>query len=229
MKSLFLFGCFAVLIWFGNPLQAQQKATFNLSAFQAIEASGAMQITLVPANEEKVEIEYENIALEQIVREVRNQTLYLSTRDHHKGRLVLHCRVYFRDLTSLSLSGAISVEGKQAIKSSQLKLKTAGASSVRLKINVEKFVSSTSGASKIYISGSAQRQEISLAGASVYEALELDSQQADIQASGTSKVQILVSQNLKASVSGTSQVRYRGYPSQTDFQQSGVSSIQSIN
>ncbi|NJL12960.1 MAG: DUF2807 domain-containing protein [Microscillaceae bacterium] len=229
MKTLCLFGCFFLLIWFGDPLLAQQKATFSLANFQAIEASGAMQITLVPANEEKVEIEYENIALEQIVCEVRNQTLYLSTKDQHKGRLVLHCRVYFRSLTSLSLRGAISVEGKQAIKSSQLKLKAAGASSMRLKLDVDTFVSSTSGASKIYVSGIAQSQEISLTGASVYEAFELNSSQADVQAAGTSKVQIWVSQRLKADVSGTSQVLYRGQPNQTDFQQSGVGSIKSIH
>jgi hypothetical protein len=69
-----------------------------------------------------------------------------------------------------------------------------------------------SGASVVDVTGSAERQVLSISGASVFRGLDLESSESVVIASGVSLAELWAHDHLEVDGSGLSTIRYRGQP-----------------
>jgi hypothetical protein len=69
-----------------------------------------------------------------------------------------------------------------------------------------------SGASELVVWGSAERENVTVSGASLYDALDLEVDRCYLSASGASEALVWVLERLEADASGASHVRFRGDP-----------------
>lgn len=142
---------------------------------------------------------------------VRNATL---TADVTVGRL-----------DQLNTSGASRVRLDPSLTSPALQLVVAGASSVTGPVTVGQVQATVSGASTLALSGQVQDLHLSAAGASQLPLFDLTVRRLDVVLSGACHAAVMVSDTLAAQASGASVLRYRGTPSVTRSQTSGMSSI----
>jgi hypothetical protein len=128
-------------------------------------------------------------------------------------------------LDRLDTSGVSRVVVVSASVSPALHLVATGTSEITGPIRVDHLQVTTSGAATLALSGQAGDLHLSGAGTSRLLLADLAVQDLDVVLSGTSHATVTVNDTLAAQTTGASVLRYRGTPTITRQQISGVSSI----
>ncbi|MGH3771425.1 MAG: GIN domain-containing protein [Pseudonocardiaceae bacterium] len=128
-------------------------------------------------------------------------------------------------LDRLDTSGASRVMVNPALTSPAMTLVVSGASAVTGPVLVGQVLATVSGASTLALSGQVQDLRFSAEGASQLPLADLTVRHLDATLSGASHATVAVTDTLAAQATGVSVLRYRGAPSVTRAQTSGMSSI----
>jgi len=166
----------------------------SITDFQAVSFNGIGHLVIEQTGTNSLTVTADDNLLPVLVSNVVNGSLRLGVaRDTNIGRvsqIVFHLTVV--SLDALSAAGAATIEATD--------------------IDGETIDIHLSGAITASISGHADRQDISLTGASTYQASALDSREVVVDAVGASSVTLRVSERLDARVRGASLITYIGDP-----------------
>lgn len=122
-------------------------------------------------------------------------------------------RVNVENLTGVSLAGAGTID-VGAIETERFEIGLSGAGDITIaSLAVDELVAELDGVGKVMVSGSADRQELHVRGVTVYEGEDLASQSAVVEAGGTGRATVWVSESIQVTASGTASVGYYGTPS----------------
>ncbi|WP_187311208.1 head GIN domain-containing protein [Hymenobacter sp. BT188] len=213
-------------------VQAQTKRTRNTGSFEAVSASGAVNVFLRQGGETSVIVEASEDVQKYLKTEVQNGTLKIyRDRDFNwrdlVGRSENSVNVYITcpKLRAISVSGASAVKGQSTFAANDFKVQASGASDITLNINAKSLDVNCSGASDVKLSGQADRQKVNISGGSEYQAYGLQSKGAQIVASGASEAQVNIDGELSSTASGASDIRYKGNARLVNNRASGASSV----
>lgn len=199
--------------------------TRDVSSFHGIEVGGAFEIVLIKAAKEKLELEMDDNLLALVTTKVHGGILVIDQEKDFRNPSKLKITVYYKNLDSFDISGAASLFGDGLIKADEIEIEASGASDIDLKIETGKFEGDFSGASKVELTGTATQVEVETSGATVFQALDLETEDYDIDASGASVARIWVTRKLSLEASGASSIKYKGSPSIDLIDVSGAASI----
>jgi hypothetical protein len=204
------------------------KEVRKVSAFDAIEVSGAFEILLKQGPVEEVTVESDANLLPVIRTEVVSGTLRIDTRKpvHHVTEMKVYVTV--KDLKQIDVSGAVDIETEGRITVPELSIESSGASDSKLDIAVQKLRLGSSGASKMKFSGTAADVIMDLSGASDIFGYDLLAESYSIDISGAGNAQINVSKKIHAEISGAGSVKYKGSPTDIDQSVSGAGTIKKV-
>ena len=165
--------------------------------FTKIDVQGGHRVVIERWDREGVEVRADDNLLRYIETEVRDGTLFVRPAEGVRLRpteqIIVHVQVIH--LRELRVSGAVTVDADLGWND-------------RLAVEVR-------GASTLTATGATGDLAIEVSGASQYLGEELESRDAEIDASGASHVHVWASETLDVAASGASQVLYRGNPSIT--------------
>ncbi|MBC6609965.1 DUF2807 domain-containing protein [Hymenobacter sp. BT507] len=215
---------FALTLWMlvlgllATSAVAQTKQDRSLEAFTQLEASGATTIYLTQGPQTSVVVEAPEEAQAYIKTEVRNGVLRIYRESEGMTAALRNLlngekngvKVYITcsSLTALKLSGATDVKGKTPFTADNFAIQASGASDVTLQLNAKSLNVQASGASDVYLTGQVERQQVQISGSSDYHAAKLVSQQASVQASGSSDAYVSAVK-LSSRASGSSDIHNR--------------------
>ncbi len=177
----------------------------DLKGFKGVEVGGVFHVEITAGKDFEVEIETDDNLLPLIKTEVDGDVLEIESegRISPSGKIIV--RISAPDINELDVSGAANVS-LNGLKNSGLAVDSSGASKVKIAGETAKLTAETSGASKI-------------------DAEDLRVVDASIDGSGASHVEINVSGELTADLSGASKVVYSGTPSAVHKKTSGAGSV----
>lgn len=179
--------------------------TFDFSSFDNLEISNAFQVEITESDSYLVEVTVDDNLVDQLQIEQQGATVKIGLKPLTiASRADLRARVALPALAGLSASGASKVRG--AASSSNLNLDLSGGSSVVL-------------------TGSGAALRCTASGASTADLREFAVGDADITASGASRVELNATGKLNVKASGASTVRYAGNPTLGMIDQSGASTV----
>ncbi|SHL43462.1 head GIN domain-containing protein [Hymenobacter psychrotolerans] len=193
---------------------AQAQQVRQVAAFQKLRTSGACNVVLTKGPETQVKVEADSDVEKYIRTEVQNGTLTIY-RDkdapmqffsNKKVTVYVTCP----RLTGVETSGASDVKSESTFKADDFSIRASGASDVTLRLDAQNLTVQASGASDVRLSGHVERQQVQISGSSDYQASNLQSRKADVQASGASDAYVFVDEELSARSSGASDVRNKG-------------------
>ena len=179
--------------------------TRNVSDFEKIDASGAINIEVFVQKDFSVEVQADDNLLANIKTEVSGDTLKIYSEDRISPKTRINVRISMPEIEGLEVSGA-SNGNVSNVKADSLELKA-------------------SGASKIKIDGIANNLEADASGASTIDAGNLKVEDADVNASGASSATVSANNDLKVDASGASKISYSGEPKNVKQNSSGASSV----
>ena len=177
----------------------------ELNGFKKIDASGVFQIEIVAQKDFSVEVEADDNLLQYITTEVRRGVLKLETERKLNTSNPIRVRISAPDIEGIETAGAANVILTE-LKNGSLEI-------------------DSSGASKIKVSGETAKLVVDVSGATQVDAVGLAAENANVEASGASTVELLVNGNLKTNASGASTIRYAGSPRDVVKKSSGASTV----
>lgn len=197
----------------GNGVEAQRVV--DVINFDRVDVAFAGSVILQPGNEGAVVTGDSNV-IDRVAVEVRNRVLVIDLDEAVEPTLPLQVVVSFSDLSSIELSGTgeVRVEGW---RTSQAELVLSGAGDVVAEVVAEQLTVAYPGAGSMTVSGEVGTQLLTKAGLGPYNAGELRSDVANLEAKGIGEIEVWVEAQLTYDVTGTGAVRYWGQPT-TDGQ-----------
>ncbi len=207
----------------GNGNIIKQERTVD--SFNSIEVSGAFSIILSQGTPQSVRVEADENLMAAIKTEVKGTTLKIYTNKSIQNCHSMKVYIVAKEMKEIETSGAVDLETSGKLTGSDLKLDFSGASDSKLEIGVAKLIVDCSGGSKIKLTGSATDVNMDISGAADIYAFDMSSEKYDLDVSGAGNVQINVTKELKADVSGAASVRYKGNPANLIEDVSGAGSV----
>jgi len=166
----------------------------SVPAFDAVSAAGVMRVIVERTGYEGVTVTAEDNLLPYLRTEVRDGVLLLGPMPGYsldpRREIVVHVESY--EVVELAGSGAVAMEVEVGW--------------------VQELWATLSGASDLVVWGSTDRENVTVSGASRYDALDLEAGHCYLSVSGASEALVWVHDRLEADASGASHVRFRGDP-----------------
>jgi hypothetical protein len=189
----------------------------EVSGFDSVSHTGIGRVIIVQGDEESLTIEADDNLLEYITSEVKNGTLELGFTDNVRidPAPSITFTVGVKDLKELDSTGTGSIEIDE-LSADNLTISTSGTGSISIgTLTATDLVVNAEGTGDIKLAGKVETQEISRVGTGDYDASDLESKTANVEAIGTGNVVIWVLDSLDVEITGTSEVSYYGSPNVT--------------
>jgi len=209
----------------GNEVKKER----NIGSYDKITVSGNMNVELVSGKEGRLSIQAEENLQEYIVTEIKEEKLKIRIKKNFNlkpssgKRIVI--TVPYKDISHVSLSGSGSVTTKDVIKEDNFNATVSGSGAMRLTINTNNMEGKVSGSGDLRLKGKTTDLNFKVSGSGNIRAYELIADHGYITASGSGNINVSCEESIKARVSGSGNIRYKGNPSKEDSKVSGSGRI----
>jgi hypothetical protein len=198
--------------------------------YDAISVSGWFDVDLVDGQEGELTLEGESNLLEYIKTEVKDGKLVIKTE---KGINLkpsnwnggIRITVPVESINSVALSGSGDIVGKTTIKTDRLSTAMSGSGDITLDVDANSVDASMSGSGDITFSGRTKDFEATISGSGDIKAFDMEADNVDATVSGSADIKVTANKMLKARVSGSGDITYRGNPEKLDTKTSGSGDI----
>lgn len=207
-------------------------STKEISAFDKVDVSGAIDVIVNIGNKSEVVIEADSAIMPYVVTEVKDRELRIYNKDiigfyNFKNNKIL-VTITTPSILELESSGACDVTIND-LKTDMFKVSLSGACDLIGSFECNVLDLESSGSSDSKLRGKVKNCNIELSGACDIKALDLEVDSLKIEGSGSSNVEITVQNSLDVELSGASELRYKGEPKYIKTDMSGVSNLTKID
>ena len=202
----------------------------SVGEYDAIALSGWFDVELVAGKEGEIKLKGESNLLEYIKTEVRNGKLVIKVEKGYNLKPSswddgIRITVPVKSVNSIALSGSGDIVGKTTIKTNDFRTAMSGSGDITLDIEANSIDSSMSGSGDITLSGSTTDFDATISGSGDIKAYGLEADNVNATVSGSADIKVTANKMLKARVSGSGDIRYRGNPEKVDTKASGSGDI----
>jgi len=202
----------------------------NTSDYDGLAVAGWFDVDLVDGKEGALTITGEENLLEYIITEVENGKLVIKVE---KGVNLkpsnssdgIRITVPVETIDAVSMSGSGDIVGKKKIKTSNFTTAMSGSGDITLNIDADSLTAAMSGSGDMNLSGRAQDFEATISGSGDIKAYELEAVNVSATVSGSADIKVTANKIIKARVSGSGDISYRGNPEKVDTKTSGSGDI----
>ena len=137
--------------------------------------------------------------------------------------------LYAPYLEGLNLSGIVYAIDWDTVYAQNFDIDAGGIANIDIHLEVEQLAVDVRGITNIQLFGNTDTADINITGSGNIFAFDLQAREAQINASGSSNINISVSENLTATAGGISHILYRGNPQVTYDISGGLASVERDN
>ncbi|UII24968.1 PspC domain-containing protein [Fulvivirga maritima] len=191
---------------------------YTFQSFNALEVSNSFVVHIVKADSFQVGINANRKYRDNVDIYVKGEKLYI---DYNKGS-----KLKINDFLRDDISITVYTPSLQSIKSEtagriylsdfreqNMDIDLSGASFAKLSdVNIGKLTVDLSGASELDIDGKGQNLSVEMQGASQLDAMNFETEIADIEAHGASSARVYVTKELRKEENFASDIKYKGNP-----------------
>ena len=196
---------------------ADKNIAVDEQPFTAVHFSGTATLHISQGKKAALQASGTEETLNELSVKVRNGTLFIDTKEDYgflfnNDREDVSIDLVVVDINELKVKGSADVD-VQELDVRELLVQVNGASDLVFhELYADTLTVNANGANEFSIEGEVQAQDISLKGASEYNALGLASDIATIMLAGSGDAEIQVEKELDVRVYGVGEVAYLGSP-----------------
>jgi hypothetical protein len=200
--------------------------TFDFSDFDKVELSDAFEAEIAASDDYMVEVTVDDNLVNHLQVEQRGNTVKIGLKPFTSvTNAHMHARILLPALASLSASGA-SRAGVTGFRSGKnMQFNASGASEIRGDMETGDLTADASGGSTLRLTGRGSAIRANASGASTIDLRDFTGGDADVEASGASRIELNTSGTLNAKASGASTVHYAGDALLGQVDESGASTV----
>jgi hypothetical protein len=225
---LFVSGSYGAAIRIkGNGKSATSEK--KVGAFEKINASSSAEVRFHSGSEYRAVVTVDENLLEYVVVETKNNALNLGVKSGNSYTFTKFIiDVYGRELKGVTMSGSGSFGCEDKIAASDFEANVSGSGKITGKIACDNFNSRISGSGKITIEGDAKDASVIISGSGDFLGYGFSVKDASVNISGSGKMEISVEENLKAAISGSGGINYRGEPKSVETKVTGSGRVRKM-
>lgn len=208
-----------------GPIQETEE-TYSLVDFDRLEIGEAMDVTVEQGSTFSVKVKGDRRNVEDLeVITIGDKLRMKYVHDERRNRqYTTYVTITMPAIEAATFSGAVVARITGFSNEAAFDLVLSGASKGVIEMDADVIDILLSGASELNISGTSEDLHAVVSGASLLRGFDLETQSADVDASGASQIRVTAAKQLTAKASGASDIRYRGNP-KVNSHTSGASSI----
>ncbi len=235
--NVFFAVCASLLTLTGTLAQTQPQIVGNgdvvtrqrpLTPFHKLTVRVGMHVIITKGNEALATLEGDSNILDHVQTDISNGelTVMLKPNQSYNQKKGVTVTLHVRDLDQLLISTGCTVESDLAIRARNLTATVETGSRLTAPIDAKTLNLTVRQGSQAQLDGSATEADIRLSGAGKLDADKLTISRATVRLDGASNASLHVTKTLSATADGISTIRYRGNPTITTQQITGLSKIQ---
>ena len=179
--------------------------------FNQIKVEKGVNLELVQNTDDNLlKITARNFDLQDVITEVRGETLYLSKKGSTFSNSGVDITVPFGNLSKIEASGGSDIENSGILELEELIIEASGGSDLELNLNVFYLECNLSGGSDAELKGSSKAAYYQASGGSDIDANNFKVEKATLRLSGGSDVDLYASEEVNIEASGGSDVNVSG-------------------
>ncbi len=236
MKLFFALGI-SLLTLTGAVAQTQPQVVGNgdvvtkqrpLTPFHKLVVRVGMHVVITKGNEAIATLEGDSNILDHVQTDIKDGelTVALKPNQSYKQQKGVTVTLHVRDLDQIIISTGCIVESDLAIRARNLTATVEVGSKLTAPIDAKTLNLTVRQGSQAKLNGSVTEADIRLSGAGKLDADKLTIHRATVRLDGASNAGLYVTKTLSATADGISTISYRGNPTITTQQITGLSKIQ---
>ncbi|MBR9847306.1 MAG: DUF2807 domain-containing protein [Algicola sp.] len=203
--------------------------TRSTSDYDGIACAGSFDYILVAGTEGKIILEGESNLLDYIITEVKDNRLVIKTQNNinlkPSNNKTIKITIPFKDISRVSLAGSGDLWNEDVITATNLEVALAGSGDVVLNIQASNTEGKIAGSGDLTLKGNTNKLVAKVAGSGDFHGFDLQSNHTDVAVAGSGDAEVVCNESLKARVSGSGDIEYRGHPKTEDSKVAGSGSI----
>ncbi len=211
----------------GFLCSAQDVRENKIESFNAITASGAVNIKYFVSDTNKIVFKGNESDFDNIEYKLDGKTLHIKSKGNISNPLKIE--ISGNGLTEVTTSGASSIKSNDKIVADKFKIDATGASNINLNLEIKNLNLVAGGASDIHLKGKTQVADETVSGAATLKSYELIADTLTILTSGASTAKVYSNKKLAVNATGASTVKFKGDPSEVSAEGGSASKIMKIS
>jgi hypothetical protein len=206
-----------------------KKETRSISDFSSIASAGSWDVMVSYGPTCSVQVEADENLLPYIVTEVESNRIQIHSKKNtnlrSKNKIVVY--VTLNHLSGIALSGSGNIMGEGKFSSDgPLQISVSGSGNIKMAFNAAQLVSmSIAGSGNIQLAGKAETAEASISGSGNADCGNLQVDHAIARISGSGNVNIFANKSVKANISGSGSVVYKGAATDIESHSAGSGKV----
>jgi len=218
-----------------------------VSSFERIDLAGSAEVRFHASQAYRVVVTVDSNLSDYVDIYTRNRGLNIRTKNGHYSFTRFLVDVYCPGLSGVSVSGSgsftaldkiaassfeaeISGSGKTegAVECRDFSARVSGSGKIKNTVICDSLTANISGSGEITITGTGRDSNVRISGSGDFNGIEFKTNNVSAQISGSGSLNIWVLDYLRATISGSGSVRYRGSP-RIDLSGSGSGRLRADN
>ncbi len=228
-----------VMVWFGFAGYAQKGATSKeiateertVAAYTAVEVSGSVDVVLTQGTVGQLRVTTHREYLPKIITQVEGGVLKVDVQ--HLGlarnirRMVVHIPVDSH-LERVTTKGSGDVNGEGEIAPKKLKLQTNGSGDIALWVKANSVTAISKGSGDMMLKGEVEQLNVESVGSGDILTKNLKAREVVVTTKDSGDVWVFASERVKATSSGSGDIKVSGNPKQREQRTTGSGDISFI-
>ena len=188
----------------------------SLGEFNALDVSDGIDIQLIIAKEDAIDIEVENLEPGNVSYEISGMTLKLRVKKGFKKNAEVRVKLYYTSLNKIITSGRASVWSAEELYTGTINLNIGNGGETRLRIFSDSLYAIVAEGAILFIKGETEYLNVKAGTGATFSGYDFQSEEADVTASSGGKAKIAVSKSLNATANSKGFIGYIGDPEKLD-------------
>jgi len=224
MKKIITLSAFLLL---GFSTAIAQDRQVKTGSYDKIQVSGSYTVNLVAGAEGNITITGEDperpIEVETDGNTLKIHSKKSTGKDYNRKSIVITVPV--ESVNEITLSGSGNINCQETLKSASFLAMISGSGRISLNIEAQSIAASVSGSGRIELNGKSQNLDAAVSGSGSINAFELVTAETTAMVSGSGSSKINTTEKIRASVSGSGNIYYKGNPKKDDIKVSGSGKV----
>ncbi len=209
-----------------NKMISQTRSVGN---YDEVAVSGMMDVKLVSGKEGRIDIEAESNLMEYLETEVEGGRLKISVRKGYNlnpsRNNPIRITVPVEEINAVALTGSGNIRGTERLRAQNFKVDLTGSGDIDLDLDVQDLEGKLTGSGDVKLNGKVQEFNVRVTGSGDFLATGLSAEVVDASILGSGDIEVRVTEELRARISGSGDIKYLGDPKKQDFKTTGSGSI----
>lgn len=203
------------------------KETRSVASFDILENDGMVNITLIQADIESVIVEADRNLLPVIITKVKDNTLFISTKEGAEIEKSTKLNVYvsFRDLKKLELNSVGNLSSQNQLKFNNLEIENNSVGNIDLNLDCNKLNIESNSVGNTVLTGKVNDFKIELNSVGNLKAFDLVAQKLDIESNAVGNAEVNSQKEISISQNGMGNITYKGEAIVKKLEKSGLGNV----